>query len=1111
MILHFYKTWLLIAFCCVVFSCKDNPEKSVIVSQTSDINAFESLLSKQTGITFNNKVEDQDSFNILTYRNYYNGGGVGIGDINNDGLLDIYFTGNMVKNKLYLNKGNFQFEDITESAGVGGNGAWSTGVAMSDVNGDGWIDIYVCNSGDVDGKNRSNELFINNKNGTFTEMAAVFGLADEGYSTHAVFVDFDLDGDLDCYVLNNSYKDPARISFYEKERFKYGLPGGDRIYFNENGKFIDKTIESGIYSSDIGFGLGASVGDFNNDYHPDIFISNDFWERDYFYLNDGKGKMKEQLIDNIPYVSVASMGSDVGDIDNDGWMDIFSTDMLPHTNQRLKTSLKFDEFFLGDLKWKYSYYHQYVQNCLFVNQKNNSFKEVAHFAGVAATDWSWGALMFDINMDGLKDIYVCNGVYHDITDADFTDFIGDMGSIKKVVSEHGRYDFRDFKKYLPHNPQKNFAFINKGNLKFENLADVLNLSQEGYSNGAAYADLDNDGDFDLIINNVNMDASILKNNAIESGKKYIKIKLNGPTPNFKGIGTLAKLYQGGQIQTYQSMQSRGFQSSVDSDILFGVSAFDSSTDSIVIIWPDRSFQVLKGDLINKVTTVDYKDRVQDIYVNDVPKNIIKINEVSASIFEKSITHIENDYIDYNAERLMPRVHSTEGPKIIVGDVNGDNKEDAILLGASGQSDQLMIYNNGKYNAVKVLDFEKDKDDEGSTGILHDFDGDGDLDYLVGAGGNEFQRGFKSFVARYYENDGKGSFTRKPDQFNTVIGQVSCIEIGDFDGDGLQDIFIGGRSIPGNYGLTPRSFILKNQGKGNYLDVTDAVTGPLGMVTAAKWLDIDKDGKAELIVAGEWIPIMVLKYSSTGFQVVQTIQGSHGWWSSLGMMDLDGDGDMDFVAGNWGLNSKFATSVQKPMKMYVSDFDKNNKVEPLIEWFYQNETKPYPFASKGDLTAQLPFLKKKVLKYKDFANSQLTDLIDPTLLKAAESKHVETFASSFIINNNGILELKQMPMECQFSPMFSSCGADLDGDGCQDILFGGNFFRLKPEIGRQEGFRGGYLKGDCKGNFTYIPPSNCGIDMIGEVRDIKPVNQHIWVAKNNNNVQVFKPSNNKNVN
>jgi enediyne biosynthesis protein E4 len=1109
MTLNKTRSLFFIALCVILSGCVDSTDKSLSVTTQTDIPPFESQISSNTGITFKNTVEDQDSFNILTYRNYYNGGGVGIGDINNDGLVDIYFTGNMIKNKLYLNKGDFKFEDITESAGVEGNGAWSTGVAMSDVNGDGWIDIYVCNSGDVEGQNRANELFINNKNGTFTESAKEYGLADEGYSTHAVFIDLDMDGDLDCYVLNNSYKDPARISFYEKERFKYGLPGGDRIYFNVNGKFIDKTKESGIYSSDIGFGLGASIGDLNNDLLPDIFISNDFWERDYLYFNKGNGVFYETLIDHMPYVSVASMGSDIADLNNDGWMDIFSTDMLPHTNQRLKTSLKFDEFFLGDLKWKYSYYHQYVQNCLFINQKDKTFKELAHFAGVAATDWSWGALIFDINLDGLKDIYVCNGVYHDITDADFTDFIGDMGAIKKVVSEHGRYDFRDFKKYLPYNPQKNFAFINKGNLKFENLADVLNLSQEGYSNGAAYADLDNDGDFDLVINNVNMDASILKNNAVESGKKFIKIKLTGPEKNIKGIGTKVKLMQGNQIQIAQSMQSRGFQSSVDSDIIFGLASFDTHSDSILIVWPDQSFQIIKGDLLNKTIEVSYKDHKKGLPGNKITSEKINFANVTTSIFSNKIVHEENDYIDYNSERLMPRIHSTEGPKIMVGDINGDQFQDAILLGASGQSDQLLLYKNGKYFLSNVAAFETDKDSEGAAGLLYDFDEDGDLDYLVGAGGNEYQKGFKSFVARYYENDGKGKFTRNFEKFKDIVGQVSCIEMGDYNGDGLKDIFIGGRSIPGNYGLTPRSFVLKNLGKGNFEDVTDAVTGPLGMVTGAKWFDIDKDGREELIVVGEWMAIMIIKYTATGFQEFQSIKNSYGWWSSLEMADLDSDGDMDFVVGNWGKNSKFKASVDKPIKMFVNDFDKNNKVEPLIEWFYQNDTKAFPFASKADLTSQLPFLKKKVLKYKDFATSQLTDLIDPTLLEKSEIKHIETLQSVFLINTNGKMEMMAMPDDCQYAPIFTTLHVDVDGDECKDILFGGNFFRLKPEIGRQEGFNGGYLKGNCKGKYDYVSRSESGLVFSGEIRDLKLVNQYIWCAKNNDHLQVFKPNSKKN--
>ncbi|HMP28315.1 MAG TPA: VCBS repeat-containing protein [Saprospiraceae bacterium] len=1097
-----YKIFTLIFITFIGVSCEKKITKSISTIR-SDIQPFEKLISSKTGITFINEVEDQENFNILTYRNYYNGGGVGVGDVNNDGLLDIFFTANMKKNKLYLNKGNFVFEDITEKAGVAGKGAWSTGVAMRDVNADGFIDIYVCNSGDVDGSNRANELFINNGDGTFTERAAEFGLDDEGFSTHAVFIDLDGDGDLDCYLLNNSYKDPARISFYEKERFIYGSSGGDRIYLNEDGTFVDRTQESGIYSSDIGFGLGVSIGDLDNDLKPDMFISNDFWERDYLYFNQGKGKFKESLIDQVPYVSVASMGSDMADLNNDGWLDIFSTDMLPHSNYRLKTSLKFDEYFLGDIKWKTSYYHQYVQNCLHINQQDRTFKELANYAGVAATDWSWGALIFDINLDGLKDIYVSNGVYHDITDSDFVDFIGDQDAIKQVVTENQRYDFRDFKKYLPHNPQKNFAFINSGDLKFENLSDVLNISEEGYSNGAAYADLDNDGDFDLIINNVNMEASLLKNNAVESGKKYIKIKLSGPEYNKFGIGTVAKMYQDGRTQVYHSMQSRGFQSSVDADILFGISEFDKERDSIVIIWPDKKCQILKGDLINSTIEVKYSDSEIVFKENTVFEVKPKIEDITAKTLSTDIVHIENPYIDYNAERLMPRVHSTEGPKLVVGDVNGDGMDDVILLGAAGHSDQLLLFKNGKYIESLQSAFDADKAFEGTCGVLFDWDEDGDLDLLIGAGGNEYINGFNFFKSRYYENDGKGNFTRIADKFSQLVGQVSCIELGDFDGDGSVDVFVGGRSIPGNYGLTPRSFIYKNLGGGRFEDVTDAQTGPMGMVTDAKWLDIDKDGKSELIVVGEWMTINVYKFGPTGFQILYTVPNSSGWWTSLQIADIDDDGDMDFIAGNWGLNSKFAASPQRPITMYTHDFDENKKVEPLIEWFYQKDEKAYPFATKADLTSQLPFLKKKVLKYKDFANSQIKDLIEPSVLSVADKKSVVTLQSVFLINDNGVLTLNPLPNECQHTPIFASVLTDIDGDGCNDIFFGGNFYRLKPEVGRQDGNRGGYLKGDCKGNFQYILPKESGISLIGEVRDAKIINNNLWIARNNDSVKIYK--------
>jgi enediyne biosynthesis protein E4 len=574
-------------FILIVLALVACDKRSVDNPGVQDGKLFARLSKTRTGIDFKNEISNQQNFNILTFRNYYNGGGVGIGDVNNDGLNDIYFTANMAPNKLYINKGNFQFEDVTVKAGVAGTRYWSTGVCMADVNSDGLLDIYVCNSGDLAGENRENELFINNGDGTFSERAKEFGLNDNGYSTHASFFDYDLDGDLDCFVLNNSYTDPQRITKLSGSRNNYGSPGGDRLYRNDNNRFVDITPGSGIYSGDIDFGLGVSVSDVNGDRYPDIYVSNDFWERDYLYVNNKNGTFSEKLPDSFSYISANSMGSDIADLNNDGHNDIFSTDMLPASNYRMKAALMIEEYYLEDIKWRNSYFFQYIQNALQINNGDGTFKETAFYSGMAATDWSWGALIFDMDNDGKKDVFVSNGIYHDITDLDFVDFISDKDEIRKVIEKKGRSDFRDFLEYLPENKQKNFAFLNHGNLRFQNAADSLGFGDESFSNGSAFGDLDNDGDYDLVVNNVNMESFIYENKNEE--KHYIKVKLRGPKSNRFGIGAQVKLYYPGGQQVMESYLARGFQSSVDGDLIFGLGNA-TKVDSLVIVWPDLSLQ-----------------------------------------------------------------------------------------------------------------------------------------------------------------------------------------------------------------------------------------------------------------------------------------------------------------------------------------------------------------------------------------------------------------------------------------------------------------------------------------------------------------------------------------
>jgi len=1066
---------------------------------------FKEMSIDQTGVSFVNEVRDQEDFNIFNYRNFYNGGGVAIGDLNNDGWPDIYFTANMAANKLYLNTGNWSFEDITEQAGVQGTRSWSTGVTMADVNGDGWLDIYVCNSGDLEGSNKTNELFINQGDLTFVESAAAFGLDDHGYSTHASFFDFDGDGDLDCYLLNNSFKSIDRVELFTQRRELRDTLGGDKLLRNDNGLFTDISAEAGIYGGAVGFGLGVSVSDLNGDMRPDLYIANDFWERDYLYLNVGDGTFSEEIVSRTDVVSGSSMGADVADLNNDGFPEIFTTEMLPPDNQRLKTMTRFDETNVKELKVRADYHIQVLQNCLHFNDGNGNFQELAALANTEASDWSWGALIFDMDNDGWKDIFVSNGILRDITSMDFASFASDRENIKKIVQKEGKLDVNDLLAYLPSTKISNYAYINQRNRTFINLADSLGLGIPSFSNGSAYADLDNDGDLDLLVNNINAPASIYQNQTdMLFGHAYLKVKFQGPEKNPFGIGARVTVYSGDKRQRLENFTSRGFQSSVEPVVNFGLGSLQH-LDSLEVVWPDLKRQTVRDLAVNTVLTLSYPD-ANDTFRQTVPGAQSLYSEITQTTLEGNYRHKENDFNDFNHERLLPRKLSTQGPRVIEGDVDGDGKDDFILLGAFGDPDKVFLQeSNGRFKQKPQGSLLRDSIFESTCGVLFDLDQDGDLDLLIGSGGNEFNRGLDAHVLRYYDNNGHGVFNRSVERAPRAIGNFSCILAEDFDQDGDQDLFVGGRVIPGNYGLIPRSFLFRND-NGLWTNVEPQSLGGAGMVTDAVWSDFNGDDRKDLIVVGEWLPVSVYLNNGQGLEEAYAIPGTNGWWNRIEAVDLDCDGMDDYVLGNWGLNTKFKASVEKPLTMFVNDFDKNGKSEFILNWYPQVEDQSYPFASKMDITGQIPGIKKKAVTYEQYAGSTYETLFDEQQRAEAASYWVSLLQSAVLWSNDGDYQLEALPLEAQVAPIYAIVADDMDNDGIKDLLLLGNFHGLKPEVGFQSANKGVFLKGEGNRAFTYVTNAQSGITVNGEVRDASLLDidgqKAILVARNNQKALLF---------
>jgi hypothetical protein len=1074
----------------IFLSCKNKADEKNLFSLMND-----------TGIQFSNEVRDTKELNILNYRNFYNGGGVAIGDINNDGFADVFFTANQGANKLYLNKGNWKFEEISEKAGFGNKKQWSTGVVMVDINNDGWLDIFVCNAGSMtDSSIRRNQLFINNHDLTFTESAPQYGLDDSGYTTQVSFFDYDLDGDLDCFIINNSPISPNSLN-YANQR---DLPdadwpvesvwkgGGDHLLRNDNGYFHDVTKEAGIHGSLISFGLGVTVGDVNNDGYPDVYVANDYFERDYLYINQKNGTFKDKLEECMRHTSLASMGSDFGDVNNDGYPDIFTTDMLPGDDYRLKTTLAFEDINVYRLKQQNGFYHQFFQNTLQLNNRNGQFADIANYAGVSATDWSWGGLMLDADNDGLLDLYVCNGIYHDLINQDFLDFFANE-IIQKMIATGKKEDLNVIIDKMPSIHVLNKMYRNTGNVTFQDVGSSWGFTQPSFSNGAAYGDLDNDGDLDLVINNVNQPAFIYRNNSRDvNHNNYISILLQGTEKNRFAIGSKIKVYRKNSVLSREVIPSRGFQSSMDYKVVIGLGDV-TQIDSMIIQWPDLSSSKYLHPAVNRMYLVKENDasRYRPASLLATDSYSYKIFTAVKTSFEK---HTEDDYVDFFYERNVPKMISREGPKAAVGDVNGDGLEDVFIGGTVGHPGQLYLQTKeGKFVKKEEDVFRQFIDFEDVAVLFLDCDKDGDLDLLICPGGNNMPLNSRQVQLRLFKNDGRGNFALDPQAFPVNNANISVAAACDLDADGDLDLFIGGRSVPHEYGLNPSSYLFVNDGRGHFVDIAKSknpdIAG-IGMVTSAAWADVAGDTQKELIIVGEWIPPRIFSFDKRKGRFEELhdtgLQNLNGWWQTVTVSDVNGDGKADLLLGNIGENFYLRPDTDHPVKLWVSDFDQNGIVDKILTYTVSGKDKPVFL--KHDLEEAMPFLKKNNLKHSEYATKSVQELIPSEALNRALVKQFNYPASCVAINKgNGRFSVEKFPTMVQLSSMNAIHPMDINQDGYPDLVCGGNEFNFMPQLEILDASSGDVLINDGGGKFKWVEPGQTGLELTGQLRDVEEIN------------------------
>ena len=1084
---------------------------------------FELLSPQSTGVGFANHLPENPDFNIINYLYYYNGGGVAVGDVDGDGLQDLYFTANLGSNRLYRNKGNYQFEDITDKAGVADSVGWKTGVTMADVNGDGHVDIYVSGIEYLTMHGR-NVLYINNGNATFSDRTKEYGLEHAGYGTQAVFFDYDGDGDLDMYLLDNSTHTQRALESQVGSGAKSPRTG-DHLFRNDGNRFSDVTAAAGIRDGVDGYGLGVVASDLNDDGCLDLYVANDFQGDDYLWMNNCNGTFTNSLVTSIGHTSRFSMGVDAADFNNDIRPDIVSLDMLPEREEILKSSANAESFDLDNKRLEAGYHPQYARNALQLNRGRGKFSEIGYMAGVSATDWSWSALFADLDNDGRKDLFITNGIYRRPNDMDYITYVGNeavQASLARGIDEKSI----GLLKKMPRVPLAKYAYRNNGDLTFTNMAEAWGLAQTGFSNGAVYVDLNNSGALDLVVNNINAAASIYRNGVRgANANSYLTIGLRGSGANTAGIGAKVIVKTGDTRQLLEQAPTRGFLSSVEPRLHFGLDQA-KQVDSLIVIWPDRRFQVLTNVPVNRALVLsqpdatgryDYQAR-RDVVAEPPSTGRGRFADVSSRL-GAGFTHHENTFFDYNRESLIPHLLSAEGPALAVGDVNGDGLDDIFIGGAKWQAGKLFVQQrDGAFRASTQTAIAADSAAEDVDAALFDANGDGHLDLFVVSGGNEFWGNAEQLRSRLYMNDSRGNFSRATNAVPAFFENGSSLAVGDFNADRRPDLFVGSRVVARSYGLIPKSHLLQNDGAGRFTDVTlDKAAGlsETGMVTSATWVDYDKDGKLDLVVVGEWMPVRVF-HQENGKLVDRTkeagLADTNGWWNSVQAVDLRGNGRADLVLGNLGLNPYLRASRKEPARLYVGDFAHTGGLEQILT-SYKNGVS-YPVAGRDELLQKFPSLRSKYPSYASFGASRIEEIFPAADLKLAHVREAYTFASSIARNNgNGTFTLERLPLEAQIAPIYASVTGDFDGDSRTDLLVGGNFYGVIPVIGRYDASYGLMLRGSGDGRLVPLDIEDSNLVLDGQVRDLKALRgpngeRLIAVARNNDKLQILRVGNAK---